>query len=447
MPSEAERPCTLVEWRKMSQTEDHWNARALWDKLNLGPIFLSRGYRLWPPTKDPTSLAALRPKSDWDARVFDGFAYRSPYCRDTFRGSFDMAKTIHCPARTSDGRDVLIRLIAVGSDREEDYQKAMDRLAVGTTAALGDNHVLPILDKIEHDDMLFHVFPLMDEGFVRPWYFSFAEIVDACEQVLEGINFCHERLVAHLDLDDNNILLNCSGDLKRPLRDQDQNFPFRSLFPARYYIIDFELCAVFDFDSDPATRLVQGIPTARRGGKLSNYGRHAAPEMLLDEPYCPFRADIWQLGTLCGELFGHLGDISRDLVDLLNKMRSNNPKSRPTSSDALAELRRIKRSLTPDALWRENLPEYPERPMPPAVEKQWREFDEEMKAKSEANPELVQQGILNLQRQREAEVANEASKLKVEGSSKVILTTAIQPHSAIDYLRSPTRKPVVKSVS
>lgn len=65
------------------------------------------------------------------------------------------------------------------------HRKALDRLALGNTAALGANHVLPVLDKIEYEDMLFYVFPLMAEGFLRPWYFCFKEIIDACEQVLE----------------------------------------------------------------------------------------------------------------------------------------------------------------------------------------------------------------------------------------------------------------------
>ena len=79
----------------------------------------------------------------------------------------------------------MIRVMAVGSDRDEEHRKALDRLTGGHTAALSHNHVLPVLDKIEHEDMLFYVFPMMDDGFSYPWYFSFNEVIDACEQVLE----------------------------------------------------------------------------------------------------------------------------------------------------------------------------------------------------------------------------------------------------------------------
>ena len=72
-----------------------------------------------------------------------------------------------------------------------------------------------MLREIVLDDMVFAVFPLMPEGFDIPWYYDFAELIDAVDQVLEvsstaydissstdftsqGVSFCHERLVAHL---------------------------------------------------------------------------------------------------------------------------------------------------------------------------------------------------------------------------------------------------------
>jgi hypothetical protein len=122
---------------------------------------------------------------------------------------------IHCAARTEDGRDVLIRLMAIGNDRGERYCAALDRLATGNAASRGDNHVVPVLDKIYHGNLTFYVFPLMANGYEYPWYFIFPEVLDAIKQILEasifslvldpiyrsdqqGIHFCHERLVAHL---------------------------------------------------------------------------------------------------------------------------------------------------------------------------------------------------------------------------------------------------------
>jgi hypothetical protein len=78
--------------------------------------------------------------------------------------------------------------------------------------------------------------------------------------------------------------------------------PFRSCFPIRYFINDFELAITFDTDSDPSSRVVTGLPTA--GVRPGQYGRDVAPEMLSESPYCPFRADIWQLGKMFKSIFG-----------------------------------------------------------------------------------------------------------------------------------------------
>lgn len=74
--------------------------------------------------------------------------------------------------------------------------------------------------------------------------------------------------------------------------------PFRSHFPVRYYLNDFELGFSFDENSDPSSRLITGLPLTV-SGRAGPYGRPTAPEMLKpDVPYCPFRADVWQLGAV-----------------------------------------------------------------------------------------------------------------------------------------------------
>lgn len=78
----------------------------------------------------------------------------------------------------------------------------------------------------------------------------------------------------------------------------EETTPFRSQFPARYYLNDFELGLSFDANSDPSSRTITGFPstiTGRRG----SYGRPLAPEMLKQGVrYCPFRLDVWQVGTM-----------------------------------------------------------------------------------------------------------------------------------------------------
>jgi hypothetical protein len=73
----------------------------------------------------------------------------------------------------------------------------------------------------------------------------------------------------------------------------------RTVFPVRYYIIDFELSVRFPEDSTPDQRVVTGLPLLRNGfDHPDDYGRDIAPEMLLDTPHCPFKSDVFQLGKV-----------------------------------------------------------------------------------------------------------------------------------------------------
>jgi hypothetical protein len=82
-----------------------------------------------------------------------------------------------------------------------------------------------------------------------------------------------------------------------------QPHPFRSLFPVHYWLNDFELSVQFPSTSDPSTRLVRGIPTSIYGiDDGQQYLKQIAPEALEAEPYCPFGADVFQVGWYLCEL-------------------------------------------------------------------------------------------------------------------------------------------------
>jgi serine/threonine protein kinase len=150
--------------------------------------------------------------------------------------------------------------------------------------------------------------------------------------------------------------------------------PFRQYLPVRYYICDFELAVTFDLDSDPASRVFTGFPGA--GLRTGEYNREVAPEMRSGKPYCPFRADIFQLGYMFKTYFGvraiyqcrrgiltnqtpqHLGQFSQPLVDLFSNMCSDSPASRPSASVALERVRRIRAGLSNDVL-SSSVPRYP----------------------------------------------------------------------------------------
>ena len=87
-------------------------------------------------------------------------------------------------------------------DRGERHCMSLSRLATGDITLLGNNHVVPVLQELVHDDMIFAVFPLLSWGFDHPWFYRFTEVLDAGDNVqvhfwgmLLGVFFFFSHLV------------------------------------------------------------------------------------------------------------------------------------------------------------------------------------------------------------------------------------------------------------
>lgn len=105
------------------------------------------------------------------------------------------------------------------------------------------------------------------------------------------------------DIGYDNILVNFRGGAEYPRASNtlSSTWPFRSHFPIRYYLNDFEIGLTFDETSDLSSRTTMGFPHTVSGRKGS-YGRAPAPEMVQqDVPHCPFRVDVWQAGRMMKE--------------------------------------------------------------------------------------------------------------------------------------------------
>ena len=98
-----------------------------------------------------------------------------------------LQRNIHCAATTDDGRHVVIRLIKKG-DQGETHLQVLRRIASGGVALLGDNHALPVLREIVHEDMVFVLFPLVSSGFSHH-YERVEDVFKAMADVLEVASF------------------------------------------------------------------------------------------------------------------------------------------------------------------------------------------------------------------------------------------------------------------
>ncbi|EIM86144.1 uncharacterized protein STEHIDRAFT_157651 [Stereum hirsutum FP-91666 SS1] len=227
------------------------------------------------------------------------------------------------------------------------------RVAKGHVACIGNNHIVPVLQELTNDEhgLTFIVQPKLFDIDEFPTWYTAREAADFVVQILEGLDFCHRRLIAHLDIGYGNILSNFRGGAKFPVDyTRGDPYPFRSHFPVRYYLNDFEIGLSFDENSDPFSRLITGIPWTA-SGREGTYGRPIAPEMTKpDVPYCPFRADVWQLGTLMKSEdceFENVGGLP-EYQSLLDEMVAEDPLARPIMSEALRRARELRLTLPED---------------------------------------------------------------------------------------------------
>ncbi|KZT34956.1 hypothetical protein SISSUDRAFT_223602 [Sistotremastrum suecicum HHB10207 ss-3] len=269
---------------------------------------------------------------------------------------FSATKPILWPARTSEFRDVVIRLIRKGDEGLE-HLDALRAVAKGELSFHVNNHCVPVLQELTLEDMTFVVFPLLGNSVDYPWFYDFHEVFEFVFQAVESVAYLHEHLIAHLDIDIDNFLINFAGDQRCP--EWPDRGKFRSFFPVRYYLGDMELCVRFSEDSDPSSRKIVGHPTLRIGVDPSKYGRELVPEMAHSEPYCPFKADVWQLGNMLSRMFQPSAQIIPELFALSEAMKSLDPNDRPTSAQALDRVRHL-RAVTPESILSQEVPPQPD---------------------------------------------------------------------------------------
>lgn len=87
--------------------------------------------------------------------------------------------------RAADGSHVMIQLVCKGDEGHSElailrYFNKQD------LRCHPENHVIPLLDIIEHLDMVFVVTPLLSSGsYNDPWFYDYSEALDAMQQSFE----------------------------------------------------------------------------------------------------------------------------------------------------------------------------------------------------------------------------------------------------------------------
>ncbi|KAJ3834008.1 hypothetical protein F5878DRAFT_569067 [Lentinula raphanica] len=291
-------------------------------------FFQNHGYTLWNVPAD--NDYDHEPPND-NPRAPDGFSHENEYSANAPRLCCT-ASPLHFPARTTDNRDVMIALL---SDTVVDNNcvKVLRTIATGKNAGIDRNHALPLLHELRYDNLIFGVFPLVSDSFIPTWFVNIAHALETMSQIMEGVAFLHDHLVAHRDLFISNFLNSRRYGFWEPGHENDFLRP-------RYYIIDFEMAVQYSLDSDPATRTVSGPPIP-----WEIYKRPPPPEMKLDMPYCPFKADVWQVGKAFLQCVIHIEHDIPDVLKLFRRMSADNTEDRPSAREAVTQLNKIRDGL------------------------------------------------------------------------------------------------------
>lgn len=89
----------------------------------------------------------------------------------------------------------------------------------------------------------------------------------------------------------------------------------------RVYLIDFETAVQFEDDVAPEAMMLDSnnLPFPEE-----TYKREPAPELYLDDDYCPFKLDIWQFGHGLIECFTVRAVQILSVIMLISRLVVNN---------------------------------------------------------------------------------------------------------------------------
>ncbi|KAI0657831.1 kinase-like protein [Cubamyces menziesii] len=206
------------------------------------------------------------------------------------------------------------------------------------------NHSVPVL-RILNDPFDPHL-SLMVMPYLRPCndpdFGMLGEAVDFVTQTLEGLAFMHRHNIAHRDIAVENIMMDAKAmypEGHHPVRLDYTPDAIYEVTPLPrlgrkipYYYIDFGLARQFP---QGASHMVVG-----------DVGRDTeVPELSSTVPYDAFKVDIFALGNLYAKELEEKYYHTHFLIPLIERMKQQQPSSRPTAEEALAQWVDIRDSL------------------------------------------------------------------------------------------------------
>ncbi|KAL1713751.1 hypothetical protein EV715DRAFT_295796 [Schizophyllum commune] len=262
--------------------------------------------------------------------------------------------------RLSDGVSVMLKRV----DRRQHPDEVEITALLSSPPLSSDprNHCIPLFDVLEVPDnasMRIMVLPLL-RRCADPRFDTVGEVVDCLQQILECMQFLHEKKITHRDFHLMNIMMNAdplytvpfhpvSKNRRRDWKGYVRPSYTRTERPVQYHIIDFGLSIKYDSVDPPPME----IPVLGGDKSLPEFvgDDPAVPFSGLSKPYNPFPADVYCVGSwIRGEFL--VGNIRSRLLGLdflwplVNEMTEKDPQKRPTMDQVMSRYKDVVSSLS-----------------------------------------------------------------------------------------------------
>ncbi|EIM91026.1 uncharacterized protein STEHIDRAFT_72737 [Stereum hirsutum FP-91666 SS1] len=241
--------------------------------------------------------------------------------------------------RISDGELVFIKRVKT----DDDESRIALYLSDNTFRQDTQNHCVPIIDYFEDSDdpsISYLVMPFLS-SIDGPPFETVGDVVEFCDQILEGFVFLHERGVAHRDCASNNLMMDASRMYPKGHHPLHESFlpsfedwaPIiaRSAAHVKYYFVDFGISSSFS-PSDTEPKLVLGEDGIDQ----------EVSELSDTVPYDPFKVDVFIMGNVFRRNFYDVFSNVGFLKPLFEPMIRADPSSRLPAEQALALWKEIR---------------------------------------------------------------------------------------------------------
>ncbi|KAI0358579.1 hypothetical protein OH77DRAFT_1578883 [Trametes cingulata] len=295
------------------------------------PWLAERGYALRPRYKKDWKPSWKAHPDRFAMDFEDWYASRTAFILDATRVSDNSSVVLKRVKKSTNPREVEIIKHLSSDDLKSDPR----------------NHTVPLLDVFlvpDDPDVTILVMPLLRPRNDPPWS-TVGEVIAFLSQIFQGLQFMHEKNIAHRDCQGPNIMFD-----PRPMypnmfhpRVQDKTRDWkgkakhstRTACPVKYYYIDFGISYMYNPDDGPPRE------HPIRGGDKS------VPEFQAwcGEPLDPFPTDIYYLGNMIRMDILEPYKGMEFLSPLVDDMVQSDPSKRPIIQDVVRRFQEMSKTL------------------------------------------------------------------------------------------------------